>query len=152
MQVLEKVTTVLNNVQASATAKGQSDSKVQEQRCPWHELSKSATADQLSWPDRIGQFNQAHISINDPIAGQARAERLAADLRNAGANVSAITRDKEGCLLMQVSYHTHIPGIEKVNETLERASNSRGIGVQDARYTGAVHVAERPYTGFGIGS
>jgi hypothetical protein len=158
MRGLDKVTTVLNDVQASATAKGESDSKVQEQRCPWHELSKSATADPLSWPDRTGQFNQAHISVNDPITGQARAERLAADLLNAGANVSAITRDKEGCFLLQVSYHTHLPGIEKINETLEGASNSRGIGVQEskqnngARYTGAVHMAERPYSGFGIGS
>jgi hypothetical protein len=158
MQGLEKVTTVLNDVQASVTAKGKSDSRVQEQRCPWHELSKSTTADQLGWPNRAGQFNQAHISINDPITGQARAERLAATFLNAGANVSAITRDQKGCFLLQVSYHTHIPGIEKINEAFERASNSQGIGVQEskqnngARFTGQVLMAERPSTGFGRGA
>ena len=138
---LGKVSQVLDDVQVAGK------SKVQEQPYPWRQPASVPGADNMKWPDREGQFNQAHVLINDSAAGQARANAIAGDLRRAGARVSEVKRDAQGLLTMQVDYHTHTLGIDVLNGVLDSANNSIGIKVQesrqnrDARYTGAVQVA-----------
>jgi hypothetical protein len=149
-----KITEVLNAVQAArtqATRPGQevSTSKVQEQLHPWHQPAKSRLADQLDWPEREGQFNQASILIRDAEAEQTRAERIAAALQNAGASVNEIKLDDKRYVTMQVSYHTCTPSIDAINKTLESVNNSPGIELQEsrqnnnARYHGAVQVEQQ---------
>lgn len=140
---LGKVSQVLDDVQVAGK------SKVQEQPYPWRQPASVPGADNMKWPDREGQFNQAHVLINDSAAGQARANAIAGDLRRAGARVSEVKRDAQGLLTMQVDYHTHTLGIDVLNGVLDSANNSIGIKVQesqqnrDARYTGAVQVARQ---------
>lgn len=144
MTGLEKVTEVLGDVQASG------NSKVQEQLHSWHQPNTSPGDESLNWPEREGQFNQARILIKNPNRGQTDAEAIAAGLRSAGAQVSEIKRDDQGQLVMQVTYHTHTPGIDAINEELDRAANkSTSIRMQEsrenqrARYEGAETVTTR---------
>ncbi|MGI4736060.1 MAG: relaxase/mobilization nuclease domain-containing protein [Janthinobacterium lividum] len=138
---LEAVNRVLNNVHALT------DSKVQERPHTWHQPGMSAGNEPLDWPEREGQFNQAHILMKDLNRGQPDAEVIAADFRKAGAHVSEIKRDDRGHLVIQVSYHTYAPGIDTINKTLESAaSKSTGVEVQeskqnhDARYEVAIQI------------
>lgn len=140
---LGKVSQVLDDVQVAGK------SKVQERPYPWRQPASVPGADNMKWLDREGQFNQAHVLIDDSAAGHARANAIADDLRRAGARVSEVKRDAQGLLTMQVGYHTHTLGIDVLNGVLDSANNSIGIKVQesqqnrDARYTGAVQVARQ---------
>jgi hypothetical protein len=140
---LGKVSQVLDDVQVAGK------SKVQERPYPWRQPASIPGADNMKWLDREGQFNQAHVLIDDSAAGHARANAIADDLRRAGARVSEVKRDAQGLLTMQVGYHTHTLGIDVLNGVLDSANNSIGIKVQesqqnrDARYTGAVQVARQ---------
>jgi len=140
---LGKVSQVLDDVQVAG------NSKVQERPYPWRQPASVPGADNMKWLDREGQFNQAHVLIDDSAAGHARANAIADDLRRAGARVSEVKRDAQGLLTMQVGYHTHTLGINVLNGVLDSANNSIGIKVQesqqnrDARYTGAVQVARQ---------
>jgi hypothetical protein len=141
---LEAVNSVLNNVHALT------DSKVQERPHPWHQPGMSAGNELLDWPEREGQFNQAHILVKDPNRGQPDAEAIAADFRKAGAHVSEIKRDDQGHLVILVSYHTYAPGIDTINKAIESsASKSTGAEVreskqnQEARYEVANQVIRK---------
>jgi hypothetical protein len=141
---LEAVNRILNEVHALT------DSKVQERPHPWRQPGMSAGNESLDWPEREGQFNQAHILLKDPGRGQPDAEVIAADLRKAGANVSEIKRDDQGHRVIQVSYHTYAPGIDTINKALESAaSKSTSVEVQeskqnqDARYEVAIQVIRK---------
>lgn len=137
---LAKVNQVLEDVRISG------NSRVQEQQHPLHQPASLPKVDNVQWPDREGQFNQAHVLIDDSTAGQARANTIANELRSVGASVGEIQRDERGLVTMQVSYHTHAPSIDAINNVLESANNSSSIEVQeskqdkDARYMGAVQV------------
>lgn len=137
---LAKINQVLEEVQTAG------NSKVQEQQHPLHQPASAPKADNVQWPDREGQFNQAHVLIDDSTAGPARANKIANALRSVGASVGEIQRDEQGLVTMQVSYHTHAPRIDAINNVLESVNNSSGIEVQeskqnkDARYMGAVQV------------
>ncbi|GGH91078.1 hypothetical protein GCM10011495_38380 [Hymenobacter frigidus] len=143
MPNLEKATAVLNAVQASDT------SIVREQVHAWNPSGKHSSADRADWPEREGQFNQAHILILDAKTGLARGERVAAELRNAGAYVSKPTCTEDGQVTLRVCYHTYVPAINNINSTLDRCKNSPNIEVQEstwdntARYAGAVGVEMR---------
>jgi hypothetical protein len=138
-----EISKVLNAVQASGS------SKVQEQPHRWYQSSNSLELDHLKWPEREGQFNRAHVLIDDPAAGQARATTIADELRRAGASVSEIKRDVQGFVTIQVSYHTHAPDIKAINSVLDRAAAKQSLGIEvketqqqkDARYDGATWVA-----------
>jgi hypothetical protein len=141
---LEAVNRVLNDVHTLT------DSKVQERPHPWHQPGMSAGNELLDWPEREGQFNQAHILIKDPDLGQPEAEAIAADFRKAGAHVSKIKRDDQGHLVIPVSYHTYAPGIDMINKAIESsASKSTGAEVreskqnQEARYEVANQVIRK---------
>ena len=137
MPSLEKITAVLDAVQAS------DNSTVREQVHSWNPSSKHSSADRADWPVREGQFNHARILIQDTETGVARAERVAANLRDAGAYVSKPTRTEDGQVTMRVCYHTYVPAIDSINSTLDRCKNSPNIEVQEstrqntARYAGA---------------
>lgn len=144
MTGLEKVTEVLGDVQASG------NSKVQEQLHPWHQPNASSSSESLDWPEREGQFNQARILIKDPNRSQLDAEVIAAGLRSAGARVSEVKRDDQGQVVMQITYHTHAPGIDAINGELDRTANKstnvemqESKGNQQARYEGAKTVTTR---------
>ncbi len=143
MPELYKVITVLNDVQASRK------SFVREQLHTWKSSGKHSSGDRVDWPEREGQFNQAHILIRDAKMGIARAERIATDLRNSGAYVSKPTNTEDGQVTFRVCYHTYVPAIDDINYTLDRCKNSPNIEVQEstwdnkARYAGAVGVEIR---------
>jgi hypothetical protein len=138
---LEGVTKVLNDVQAVT------GSKVQERPHAWHQPGIPVDNESLKWPDQEGQFNQARILLKDPTRAHPDAEAIATDLRAVDAKVSEIKRNDQGQLVIHVSYHTHAPGINTINETLDRAAGkSTGAEVQEskqdqaARYEGAIEV------------
>jgi len=137
---LAKVNQVLDDVQTAG------NSKVQEQSHPLHQPTSAPKADNVQWPDREGQFNQAHVLIDDSTAGQARANTIANELRSVGASVGKIQRNEQGLVTMQVSYHTYATSIDAINNVLDSVNNSSSIEVQesqqnrDARYMGAVQV------------
>ena len=143
MPSLEKVTAVLDTIQAS------DNSTVREQVHTWNPSGKHPFADRADWPEREGQFNHARILIQDAETGVARAERVTADLRDAGAYVSKPTRTEDGQVTIRVCYHTYVPAIDGINSTLDRCKNSPNIEVQEstrentARYAGAVGVGMR---------
>ena len=103
-----------------------------------HEIPKQ------DWPEREGQFAKAHIIIDDADhKGEARAGRVREAFGGGGVVVSEAKKDGHGHVEMDVSYHTHSPNIEKINNTLDKAGNTAGIEVQEssvdrsARYQGA---------------
>ena len=99
------------------------------------------------WPEREGQFAHAHIVIDDADQkGTARAGRVREAFGGEGVVVGEAKKDGHGHVEMDVSYHTHSPNIEKINNTLDKAGNTAGIEVQEsavdrsARYRGAQDV------------
>ncbi|SFQ83115.1 relaxase/mobilization nuclease domain-containing protein [Hymenobacter arizonensis] len=140
---LEKVTKVLNDVQ------GAGNSTVREQVHTWNPFDKNSLVDRADWPEREGQFNQARILVQDATTGIARAEIIAADLRNAGAHVSELARMENGQVSFRVCYHTYVPAINDINFALDRCKNSLNVELQEstqdntARYAGAVGVDMR---------
>ena len=140
---LDKVTAVLNDVQNSG------NNTVREQLHNWNSPGKYSAAGQINWPEREGQFNQAHILIQDATRGVARAERVATALQNAGAQVSAPICTKDGQVTLSVCYHTYAPKINDINLALDQCRNSPNIAVQEsqqneaARYAGAVEIDTR---------
>lgn len=97
------------------------------------------------WPEREGQFSKAHIVVDDADQkGQGRAERIKTDLGNAGVSVGEVKKDGHGHVELDVTYHSHSPNIEQINNTLDKAGNSLGIEVREldtdrtARYQGAI--------------
>ncbi|MGI4735323.1 MAG: relaxase/mobilization nuclease domain-containing protein [Janthinobacterium lividum] len=148
---LAEVNAVLHDVQAAYNSKGDSTSRVKEQPHSWHQPQALPEADHLEWPAREGQFNQAQIVVNDPVRGQARAERVAEELRRAGASVSEATRDNQGLLTMQVHYHTCAPTVSDIDTVLAQVAGTSVTGMEvkeslqnkDARLDGVVLVAVR---------
>jgi hypothetical protein len=148
---LVEVNAVLRDVQAACDSKGVSTSRVKEQPHSWHQPHALPEADHLEWPAREGQFNQAQIVVDDPVRGQARAERVAEELRRAGASVSEATRDNQGLLTMQVHYHTCAPTISDIDTVLAQVAGTSVAGLEvkespqnkDARLDGVVLVAVR---------
>jgi hypothetical protein len=148
---LAEVNAVLRDVQGACDSKGVSTSRVKEQPHSWHQPRALPEADHLEWPAREGQFNQAQIVVDDPVRGQARAERVAEELRRAGASVSEVTRDNQGLLIMQVHYHTCAPTISDIDTVLAKVVGTSVAGLEvkespqnkDARLDGVVLVAVR---------
>lgn len=103
-----------------------------------HDIAKQ------DWPARAGQFNKAHIVVDDfDQRGQGRAEAVKTAFVQEGAVVGEAKKDGHGHVELDVTYHTHSPNIEKINRTLDQAGNTPGIEVQEsstdrsARYQGA---------------
>jgi len=148
---LAEVNAVLHDVQTVYDSEGNSTSRVKEQPHSWHQPGALPEADHLEWPAREGQFNQAQIVVDDPERGQARAERVAEALRQAGASVSEATRDNQGLLTLQVHYHTCAPTIDDIDTVLAQVADASVAGMEveeslqnkDARLDGVILVASR---------
>jgi|GEM_PF-2602352 len=131
---LEQVNQVLDKAAASPAV----DVREQNPVKPRPELEK-----------REGQFNQAIITIADDPGGPTGKDRTAAitgDLSKAGAIVGE-AKEVNGRVEVPISYHTHTPGIQQINESLDRAAGSAGVSVQErgedrgARLQGAQELA-----------
>lgn len=143
---LEKINKVLTDVH---TAK---PSMIQEEPHSMHQAGIKPHSHEIPrehWPEREGQFNKAHIVVDDfDSTGKGRAENIKGDLAKEGAIVSEVKKDGHGHVEMDVTYHTHSPNIDKINNTLEGAANSNGIEVQEtstdrsARYQGAIDLQQ----------
>ena len=137
---LAEINEVLNDVQALYDKAGFPTSKVQEQQHPWHQPRGAVEANVLKWPEREGQFNQAQILVNESVTGQTRANRIAEDLRMAGASVGGITRGDQGVLTLQVHFHTCAPGTDAIARVLGRVTVSAGIAVQESQQNKDAHI------------
>jgi Relaxase/Mobilisation nuclease domain len=140
---LAEINKVLSDVQAQYNEQQSPTSKVQEQQHPWHQPGSAVAVDNLTWPEREGQFNHAQILVNDPVAGPARAKRIADDLRLAGASVGEITRGDQGVMTLQVHFHTCAPDTNDIGTALGRvvASAAVGIQVQESQQNKDAHIA-----------
>jgi len=139
---LPKINEVLANVHRAKP------SMIQEEPHSMHYAGITPNAHEISkrdWPEREGQFNKAHIVVDDfDQRGTSRAEAVKKAFTQEGAVVGEVKKDGHGHVELDVTYHTHSPNIEKINRTLDQAGNTPGIEVREldtdrsARYQGAI--------------
>ena len=139
---LPEINTVLANVHKAQP------SMIKEEPHSLHYAGITPNAHEIpkqDWPEREGQFNKAHIVVDDfDQKGFGRAENIKGDLGQAGAVIGEVKKDGHGHVEMDITYHTNAPNIDQINRTLDRAGNSPGIEVQEsgtdrsARYQGAI--------------
>lgn len=143
---LPKINKVLRDVETARP------SMIQEEPHSLHHAGIKPNTHEIPqnyWPEREGQFNKAHIIVDDfDHTGNGRAERIKSELVKDGAIVGEVKKDGHGHVEMDVSYHTHAPKIDDINTTLDRAGSANGIEVQElstdrsARYQGAIDQAQ----------